>query len=112
MYGNYRLFIEVSHTKCLNGNRVVETSQDIISIFITMNHHQILLTSSLRDAIESDFQDITRRHLQFWKENIDLLDKEKLLSQPIFPEEHPLKPLFRPKRSGLQKILQVNTIYI
>ena len=77
-----------------------------------MNQHQILLTSSLRNAIESDFQDITRKHLEFWKENIDLLDKEKLLSQPVSSETYHLKPLFRPKRSGLKKILQVNTIYI
>ena len=74
-----------------------------------MNHHQTLMSSSLRDAIETDFLDISRKHLQFWNENIHLLDKDKFSSQSVSHETHHVNHQFRLKRSGLQKILQVLT---
>ena len=74
-----------------------------------MNQHQPLMSSSLHDAIESDFLDISRKHLQFWNENIHLLDEDKLSSQSTSHETHQFIHQFRSKRSGLQKILQVST---
>ena len=74
-----------------------------------MNQHQPLMSSSLHDAIEADFLDISRKHLQFWNENIHLLDKDKLSSQSTSHETHHFIHQFRSKRSGLQKILQVST---
>ena len=74
-----------------------------------MNHHQTLMSSSLRDAIEADFLDISRKHLQFWNENIHLLDKDRLSSQSTSYEKNYFNHQFRSKRSGLQKILQVLT---
>lgn len=90
-------------------NTELPTSSGIVRIFFTMNQHQTLLTSSLRDAIEADFLDITRKHLRFWNENIHLLDKDKLSSQSTSHEANHFIHQFRSKRSGLQKILQVLT---
>ena len=67
-------------------------------------------TNSLQEAIEADFLEITRNHLEFWKENINLLDIGDYSSQPRYYRDYPFIQRMRIKRSGLQKILQVDTI--
>ena len=67
-------------------------------------------TKSLQEAIEADFLQITRNHLEFWKENINLLDIGDYSPQPRYYRDYPSIQRMRIKRSGLQKILQVDTI--
>ena len=78
--------------------------------FFTMNQHSLLKPSSLHKAIEADFADITRKHLEYWNEKTDQSSHENLSFQPIFSEATYLTPKSRLKRSGIQKILQVNTL--
>ena len=78
--------------------------------FFTMNQHSLLKPSSLHKAIEADFADITRKHLEYWNEKIDQSNHENLSFQPIFSEAAYLTLKSRLKRSGIQKILQVNTL--
>lgn len=73
-----------------------------------MNQYSISNSSSLHKAIEADFIDITRKHLEYWNGKFDRSDYEKLYAQPIFSEAAYLTPQSRLKRSGIQKILQVN----
>ena len=68
-------------------------------------HQSEVSSSALFRSIEADFIELTNKHLDFWN------DKEELniLSQ-ITPEQNGRdidRKLSRPKRGGIEKIIQV-----
>ena len=80
--------------------------------YSTLYPYELIMnqTKSLQEAIKADFLEITKNYLEFWKENINLLDIEDYSSQPRYYRDYPSIQRMRIKRSGLQKILQVDTI--
>ena len=71
-----------------------------------MDKYQLLNSSSLFDKIEAEFSDITKYHLEYWSDNKNQLYEVEALYALTFDKTNN-EDLYRPKRSGIEKILQV-----
>jgi hypothetical protein len=71
-----------------------------------MYQYQLVRSSSLYKQIEAEFVDITENHLEYWSDNKNQLYEIDALYASTFHKTRN-KDLYRPKRSGIEKILQV-----
>ena len=73
-----------------------------------MDKYQLINPSTLMEAIEVDFLDISNNHLQFWSKRRNL-QREFNTKLDAKIHENVQGNVLREKRSGLEKILQVET---
>ena len=75
-----------------------------------MDQHLSFSLPTLREALEIEFSDLTKTHLQYWR-NLKNRENEETL---FFADEHQdpvLQKLSRHKRSGIERILQVRVLF-
>ena len=72
-----------------------------------MDQYHLQTSSALVERVESEFLDITRTHLKFWKDVKEQQNKEDKLFMQNSDGDVQEKTL-REKRSGIENILQVS----
>ena len=71
-----------------------------------MNQLKFLSSSSFLEEIEGQFKDIAKNHLEYWSDNKNQLYEIDTFYTSTFGKTNN-GGLYRPKRSGIEKILQV-----